>query len=108
MHALLRRHAKALALIILAALGLLAYANGLTNGFHFDDYEGILQNPSLRDLRNIPGFFADPVIFRLTKKLDWRPIVQISYAIDYAIGGYNPIVFHVSDVLFHILSAGLV
>jgi protein O-mannosyl-transferase len=108
MQALLRRHVKALALIFLAALGLLAYSNGLTNGFHFDDYEGILQNPSLRDLRNIPGFFADPVIFRLTKKLDWRPVVQISYAVDYAVGRYNPIVFHVTDVLFHILAAWLI
>jgi tetratricopeptide (TPR) repeat protein len=108
MQALLRRHDKALALIILSALGFLVYANALTNGFHFDDYEGILQNESLRDLRNIPAFFTDPLIFRLTRKLDWRPILQISYAVDYAIGGYNPAVFHATDVLFHIVSAWLI
>jgi protein O-mannosyl-transferase len=108
MQALLRRHDKALALIILAALGFFAYANALANGFHFDDYEGILQNPSLRNLTNIPAFFADPIIFRLTYKLDWRPILQISYAVDYAIGGYNPAVFHFTDVLFHIITAWLI
>lgn len=93
---------------MLAALGFLAYANALANGFHFDDYEGILQNASLRDLRNIPAFFIDPVMFRLTNKMDWRPILQISYAVDYAIGGYNPIVFHVTDVLFHIVAAWVI
>src|SRR5690349_24705169 len=108
MQALLRRHQKTLALIVLAALGFLAYANALANGFHFDDYEGILQNASLRSLKNIPTFFADPIIFLLTNKLDWRPILQISYAVDYAIGGYNPVVFHVTDVLFHIIAAWLI
>lgn len=38
-------------------LSLIAYANALPNSFHFDDFEGIGENASLRDLRNIPSYF---------------------------------------------------
>src|SRR3954452_15632850 len=108
MQALVRRHSTELALSLLTILGLLAYANGLRNDFHFDDYEGLLHNPALRDLRNIPAFFTDPVIFRLTYKLDWRPILQITYALDYAIGGLDPVTFHATDLLFHIATAWMI
>jgi protein O-mannosyl-transferase len=108
MHLRVRRFFKPSALLLLFLLGTIAYANALSNGFHFDDYEGIIQNASLRDLRNIPSYFSDPIIFRLTNKLDWRPILQVTYAIDYAIGGLNPIVFHATDALLHVIAAWMI
>src|SRR5689334_19521671 len=108
MQALARRYPKAITLAILTLLGILTYGNGLTNSFHFDDIEGIVLNSSLHDLRNIPAYFTHPVIFRLASTLDWRPILQITYALDYAIGGENPLVFHATDLTFHVLTAWLV
>jgi tetratricopeptide (TPR) repeat protein len=104
---LVRRYPKSCAFLALAVLGLIAYANALGNTFHFDDYEGIVRNVSLRSLKNVPAFFTDPTIFRFTRRLDWRPILQTSYALDYAIGGYNPFVFNVTDLSFHIGAAWL-
>ena len=108
MQAFVRRHRTALALALIAALGLVAYANGLRNGFHFDDYEGIVENPVLRDLKNIPSFFVKPLIFRFIYDLDWRPILQITYALNYAIHGADPTVFHATDLLFHICAASMI
>jgi len=108
MQAIVRRHSTALALFALAALGFIAYANGLSNSFHFDDYEGILNNSALHDLRNIPAYFTAPVIFRLTSQVDWRPILQITYALDYAIGGADAMVFHATELLIHVAAAWMI
>ena len=108
MQDIVRRHPKTAAFFALALLGLAAYANALTGGFHFDDMEGIVENLSLRDLKNIPSYFVDPIIFRFTYRLDWRPILQTTYALDYAIGGPGPTMFHVTNVVFHIGAAWLI
>ncbi|GEM_PF-1396129 len=108
MQAFVRRHRTALAFSLITLLGFIAYANGLKNNFHFDDFEGILYNQSLRDLKNIPSFFINPLIFRLTYSIDWRPILQITYALDYALGGPEPLVYHATDLLFHIAAAWMI
>jgi len=33
------------------------------NGFHFDDFHTVTENPFIRDLRNAPRFFTDPTMF---------------------------------------------
>jgi len=108
MQAFVRRHRTALAFALIAVLGCIAYANGLRNGFHFDDFEGIVDNLVIRDLKNIPSFFVHPIFFRLTYGIDWRPILQITYALDYAVGGADPTVYHATDLLFHIAAACMI
>src|ERR1044072_2802624 len=108
MQAFVRRHRTALALALISVLGFIAYANGLRNGFHFDDFEGIVDNAVLRDLKNIPSFFVKPLIFRFISDLDWRPILQTTYALNYAIHGADPTVFHATDLLFHICAASMI
>jgi tetratricopeptide (TPR) repeat protein len=103
----IRRHPNLLALLALAALSLIAYANSLPNSFQFDDYEGIVKNPAVHDLKNIPFYFTNPTLFRFSKT-DWRPVLQITYALDYAIGGLTPTVFHITNILFHVGTAWLI
>ena len=45
---------------LLALVIALAYSNGLTIGFHFDDWHALQQNPFVRSLANLPRFFVDP------------------------------------------------
>lgn len=96
-----------LALIAVALLSMIAYANSLSNSFQFDDYEGIVDNFALHDLGNIPSYFTNPNLFRFTKA-DWRPVLQITYAVDYAIAGPAPTMFHVTNILFHAGAAWLI
>jgi len=96
------RRLWALAALALAALVALAYGNSLSNGFHLDDVYGIEQNPALRDLANIPSFFRDP--YTLTTRslnADWRPLLQVTYALDYAIGGLEPRAWRVTQLALH-------
>ena len=91
------------ALLLLAILVAVCatYANHFQNGFHFDDFHTVTDNPYIRDLRNIPRFFRDTTTFSvLPANRTYRPFVSMSLAIDYALGrGLIPFWFHLSTFL---------
>jgi protein O-mannosyl-transferase len=81
----------------------LAYANSFQNGFHFDDFHTVVDNPAIRSLQNVPRFFTDATTFSvLPANRTYRPMVSASLALDYALGrGYKPLWFHlITFVLF--------
>jgi len=80
----------------------LAYANSSQNGFHFDDFHTVVDNPAIRSLHNVPRFFTDATTFSvLPANRTYRPIVSTSLAVDYALGrGYVPLWFHLSTFVF--------
>lgn len=80
--------------IAAAALAVAAYANALHNPFVYDDRSTVLANPSLVDLTNVR--------FILVYSL-FRPVVNVSYAIDRAIWGFAPFGFHLTSVALHAL-----
>ncbi|MBI4574489.1 MAG: hypothetical protein HY713_14525, partial [candidate division NC10 bacterium] len=92
------------ALVVLLAL--VAYAPTLTNGFPFDDERLIVQNRLITSLRNIPilltgGYWTiEPGIQTRSGGL-YRPLLTISFALDYAAGGLNPLGYHVVNILLH-------
>ena len=84
------------ALLLLAILA--TYANHFHNGFHFDDWHTIVNNTSIRELRNIPLFFRDATTFSAVQSTrSYRPLVSTLLAIDYQLGhGLQPFWFHLS------------
>src|SRR5438477_12986774 len=84
------------ALLLLAILA--AYANHFHNSFHFDDAHTIINNASIRELRNIPLFFRDATTFSsLPSNQSYRPLVSTLLAIGYSLGhGLRPFWFHLS------------
>jgi hypothetical protein len=98
-----RRAAIATALVLLAVCA--AYANSLDDGFHFDDFHTIVDNPAVRSLHNLPRFFSDATTFSvLPPNRTYRPVVSASLALDYALGGgYQPFWFHLSTLLWFLL-----
>ncbi|TMP92270.1 MAG: tetratricopeptide repeat protein [Verrucomicrobia bacterium] len=89
------------ALLLLAILA--TYANHFHNSFHFDDWHTIVNNTSIRELRNVPLFFRDATTFSAVPgNQSYRPLVSTLLAIDYRLGhGLEPFWFHLSiSVLF--------
>ena len=81
--------------LLLIAAGLLAYHNSFTGAFIFDDGPKILGNSSIRHLwppSSIVGYSS-------------RPVVQLSLALNYALGGLNPWGYHLFNIAIHILAA---
>jgi tetratricopeptide (TPR) repeat protein len=96
-------------LCVLALMVAYAYATSLPVGFVFDDSYGILQNPSVRSLANIPHYFVNPFLLTTHRdNVDVRPILQVTFAINYVISNYRPWSWHVFNILVHIITAMLV
>ncbi len=89
--------------IIIALLSAAVYANSIPNGFVYDDDIYVVENPHIRDIKNIPASFVHPeYLTSLGHKSHYRPLVMISYTINYWISGLNPVVFRLTNLLFHI------
>jgi len=90
---------------ILLVLGtFLVYANALTNGFVWDDFAVLVDNPAVRTLGNVPAFFTD---YRTGIAADgiayYRPLRTLVFAIMYgAFGLKNPMPYHALNVTVHV------
>src|SRR3972149_6198781 len=94
--------------LILVVVSSIVYANSIPNGFVYDDDIYVVENPHIRDIKNIPASFVHPeYITSLGHKSHYRPLVMISYTINYWISGLNPAVFRLTNLLFHIGTAFL-
>ncbi|MBT4500209.1 MAG: tetratricopeptide repeat protein [Gemmatimonadetes bacterium] len=94
---------------ILVACVLLVYANSFEGSFHYDDFHSIAWNPHIRDLGNIPSFFIDPQLFSADpEKGMYRPLLLVTYAINYALSGYEVWSYHWVNVGLHLLCSLLV
>jgi tetratricopeptide (TPR) repeat protein len=89
-----------LLLIILAAVA--AYHNSFSGPFVFDDIAAIVDNPSIRHLWPITHALAPPLS---SAGANGRPMVNLSLAVNYALGGTNVAGYHVVNLLLHIAVA---
>jgi tetratricopeptide (TPR) repeat protein len=97
-----RRYSVA-ALVLLSFLPFLLYWNTLHNDFVFDDMPLIWGSkivPRLNSVYDIVNLF--------TEQYGYRPIRTLSYAIDYRFSGTGPVSYHVSNIIYHTITALLV
>jgi tetratricopeptide (TPR) repeat protein len=93
------KHASPLLILLVAAL---SYVNSFQGGFHYDDFHSIVDNPSIRTLSNLPDFFTAPSMFSGdTDKSMYRPLLLVSYAINFALGEYDVFGYHLINILLH-------
>ena len=100
------------------ALSVFSYANSLQNEFVFDDILVIVENPGIRGVEKLPRLLGME-----TGMLSYRPMRMVSYALDYTLNeklwhyignysgpekGLNPLGYHISNIVFHILTSLLV
>ncbi|HEX3659257.1 MAG TPA: tetratricopeptide repeat protein [Pirellulales bacterium] len=78
-----------------------AYADGLQGPFIFDDGEAIEHNRALLDLGPAKTLLLGPK----ETTVAGRPVVNVSLALNYLIGGLDPIGYHLVNVLLHALCA---
>jgi tetratricopeptide (TPR) repeat protein len=86
---------------VLVAAGLAAFANGLGAPFVFDDQWAIVDNASIRHVWPPSAMFAAP----LQSAVAGRPVVNVSLAVNYALGGLDPWGYHAFNLGVHLLAA---
>lgn len=97
----------------IAAASAAAYHRAVTtNDFAWDDGYIVLDNPAIRDLANVPGMFAAPWASGVGYALGdaqnrpyYRPLPLASMAVDWAVAGPDPAVFHATNIATHVLAS---
>ncbi|HEX6086945.1 MAG TPA: hypothetical protein VF266_20615 [Thermoanaerobaculia bacterium] len=100
--------ARLVAALCAALLVAGAYANFFHNDFHFDDSHVVVENASIHTLQQWPRFFTDAHTFSsLPTNATYRPLVTLSFALDYAVrGSLDPVPFHVTQLVL-LLAVGV-
>ena len=82
--------------IVLAVV--LAYANSISAPFIFDDHRGIIVNPTIRHLWPLQEVFMPPA---KATGAGGRPVVNLTLALNYAIGGLDVRGYHLFNIAIH-------
>ncbi len=85
--------------LVLALLISLVYARTFHAPLVLDDIRTIVDNPVIHDLSNFSHLqtWAKP-----------RPVAEFSFALNYALGGADPLGYHLLNTLIHVLNSFLV
>ena len=88
---------------VLVIAGILAYWNSLSGPFIYDDHLSIVENEQIRTLWS-------PSVLMPERELPvaGRPLVNISFALNYALGGLNVRGYHIGNLAVHLLCGLLV
>jgi tetratricopeptide (TPR) repeat protein len=89
-----RRTTTLLAVPALLLLGAAAYVNSFRDAFAFDDQVAIEENPAIRRLWPLGPILRGP-----------RPVVDLTFAANYALGGLHVPGYHLVNLAVHLLAA---
>lgn len=87
---------------VLVAACVLTYANGLTGGFTYDDKAIVRDNPRIRAPESFPKIFTTSYFGTPRGSGSvYRPVLLVSYAVQWWVHGREAIAFHAVNVLLH-------
>jgi len=96
------RWATPACLVLIALAACAAYHNSFSGPFVFDDIPAVVDNPTIRHLWPITRVMRPPL---LSAGAVGRPLVNLSLAVNYALGGTSVTGYHVTNLLFHVAVA---
>ena len=93
------------AILLIGFLSIGLYLNSLNNSFHFDDIDSIIENPHIRNLKDIPSFLKEMSSYVGSK---FRILSIFSFAVNYHFHKLNVYGYHLVNLMLHILCGILV
>ena len=88
-----------------ALLAAAVYLNSLGNGFVSDDHALIFEHPYTKKIADWPAIFTSG---HYAGSGGYRPLVTLSFALNYLVGHDHPLGYHAVNVLLHALNSALV
>jgi tetratricopeptide (TPR) repeat protein len=96
---------KTAAIIVLLLLAAAPFLPGLKAGFtNWDDNVLVTENQNIRqlDLTKIGKIFTHSITGA------YIPLVELSFALEYAVSGLNPVTYHLDNIILHVINTFLV
>jgi tetratricopeptide (TPR) repeat protein len=88
--------------LLIGVLCLAVYSFMLSGSFSvMDDQVSIVDNPVIRDFANLPEIFTSSFFGGSSY---YRPLVSLSFMIEYHLAGPNPLFFKLNNLIIHILT----
>ncbi len=96
--------------LLLFLAGFALYSNVIPGEFLFDDNLFIENNEQIKSLSNIPKLYYSSVTEGSSVSADnfYRPNQQVVNSLLYYFFGLNPIPFHITSILFHVINGFLI
>ncbi len=91
-----------LLIILIIAFGFVCYINSLNNKFVYDDKDVVSQNAWIQNDRDVSVLF-DHRYFLVTGEYTYRPVVTLTFLIDYLIWELDPMGYHFTNLFLHLL-----
>ncbi|MFQ5455959.1 MAG: tetratricopeptide repeat protein [Nitrospirota bacterium] len=100
-----KRWSSLLSIVSISLIIVVIYYNSLDNSFHYDDYHSIVENSFIRGIGNIPSFFLTTLTFSGYERFakSYRPLLLVSYTINYYFGKLDPYGYHLVNIIIHLL-----
>lgn len=93
-------------MILILLFGFLLYCELLGASFVWDDYILVVRNQYIQDFSHIRQILTEDLASGAGQQYYfYRPMQNISYAIDYALYGLNPFGFHLTNILLHLAAS---
>lgn len=99
---------------LLAAAATVPTLHRFRNGFVWDDLFTIVRGHMIHDWRNLPALWTHHTMLAAvgdSSHVDamdtWRPFTMSTFVLDAAVGGRAPWVYHLTNLLLHLLCARL-
>lgn len=96
--------------LLLGASAAAFYLNSLENGFVWNDWTLIIKNFLVKDPSHVQEILASPFWKPLTGEpfQSYRPLLFLSYLLDYSLWGTEPWGYHLTNLLLHLSATLLV
>ena len=91
-----------------ACVALVVALPSLINGFVYDDTWIVEHRDVVHQLRGLGGLLAAPYWPEEQGGVLWRPVTLVGFALQWAVGGGSPAIFHAVSIILYSLIAGLV
>jgi tetratricopeptide (TPR) repeat protein len=98
------------AVLLVASVAFLVFANSLWNEYAYDDHHIIVANEAIHSLETLPGALTTPYWpTAYGRQLGlWRPVTTGAFGLQWLVGGGAPLVFHVVNLVGHAVASVLV
>lgn len=85
-----------ISVVIILSFTTLIYSNTFQNSFQYDDERVLFHNPAIKNLNNYTN------LPNINSQLGIRPVLDLTFALNYSFGGFNLFGYHLANLLIHL------